>query len=419
MLRVVERGCRAADGEPEAVRPRAGVGERERAAGQGLAALDRARKVDEQRAAVEVGGEGGEDLLGLGAEAKADVQLYQRPQHVRVGRVELAEEAPGTLDDLLIGGARVCPAPEGEFLVGAAGGRHLRLALGPRDGGPVAVEDRGGEHLVAFEQVCQRAELNRLARTERQRHHRRRAGVGPHRGARGLRGCTGGDFGRRFGDALRRARVWGHGSRPNGNLRGGLGAGQLDQALPGGALNLSDQDVLGGVDRHALAYRAGCGGLGFGLDRGLRRRFGNNDGRRGITVAYVEGEPAAVDEDRADPAVAAQRHRHARAVGLDPGLDRLDAGPWDQPEDVVGAERDLLAREKDRDAAGREFQRPFGRGVHLHHDARETFVLAALDRTAVGKGGGGGHERRQGDGRGADHAARLCREARSALSSSL
>ncbi len=107
-------------------------------------------------------------------------------------------------------------------------------------------------------------------------------------------------------------------------------------------------------------------------------------------------------------------------AGPGSAADREDPGLRQLVEDAAGAEGELLAGEDDGGAVRAGLERPLGGRLDGHHDAAEARVLAAADRPAFGRQRGrGADERREAEGGGADHAARLCLEALSAPSSSL
>ena len=111
----------------------------------------------------------------------------------------------------------------------------------------------------------------------------------------------------------------------------------------------------------------------------------------------------------------------ARYLALDVA-DRRDAGARDPVVDALGGEGEQFAGEAQGGAAVGGLERPFGRRVDGEDDAGEAVVLATADGAAFGGGGGGGAGREGEEPRaqaGADHAARLCLEARSAPASSL
>jgi hypothetical protein len=234
-------------------------------------------------------------------------------------------------------------------------------------------------------------------------------------------------------------------------------AGELDQPLGRGALDLFDQDLLGRGDRLVLAgelrglgrglvlrlrrsERPGIGGRsgldpGRGLCRCLRhgeargrpvlagaRGLGPGQERGRVAVLHVEREVARADEARADPAVAAELHadRGARVGPL--GLDREHARARHAQEDLAGGEIERAAREEQRRAPSAGLERPFGRRLDGHHDAREIRMLARTDRPALlrrGRPREGGQRDAEPQCRPRDHAARLCLVARIASSSAL
>ncbi len=336
--------------------------------------------------------EGAERSLGLETEAEMQVEAGEIEDGLWVGRVELDDDPPPQCSDLLGHRRTVRPAGDVEGGVFEAYGPGLCLLRSVRVAAAGLVIDGARADLVMVEK----------------RRNAVRTGVP------------------RLGDVL-----IGHGGDiPGGDGRRALAlartlvgrvdlrdfGAQLDHALTRGALELAYQDLFGGGDGVALAFRPGdCA-----LDRREERAVGATGGLRGVLVRHVEREIAAADEGGADTAVAAKRDlQHGCAADFGGG-DGRDPRRRDALEDPRGVEPETTPRERQARAVARGLERPLGGRIDSQHEPGEALVLAAAHRAALrGERRAARHERGGDQRRAGLHAARLSLEARSAPSSSL